>query len=67
MPNMCAFSCGLNCTHMLLNFSMPTPCLPVTAPKMVGIIRIEQNQRVQLAIAGVEHLQAAQRVLLFHD
>ena len=38
----------------------------LTAAQLVGVIRIEQNQRVQVAVARVEHVQAAQRVFGFH-
>ncbi len=30
------------------------------------LVRVEQDQRMQIAVAGVEHVHAAQRVFLFH-
>ena len=36
--NICSFSSALNCTHMLLSFSMPTPCSPVTVPPMATLV-----------------------------
>ena len=79
--SICAFSSRLNCTHMLLSFSMPTPCSPVTraahrhagfqnlgteklaAAQLVSVVGIEQNQWVQVAVARMEHVGAAQLVL----
>ena len=29
---------ALNCTHMLLSFSTPTPCSPVTVPPMATLV-----------------------------
>ncbi|MCY1374205.1 hypothetical protein D9M69_615320 [compost metagenome] len=36
--NICSFSSGENCTHMLLSFSTPTPCSPVTVPPMATLV-----------------------------
>ena len=33
---------------------------------MVGVVRIKQNEWVQVAVTCVEHVQAAQLVFLFH-
>ena len=38
----------------------------LAAVQLVGIVGIEQDQRMQVAVAGVEHVGAAQAVLLFH-
>ena len=36
------------------------------AVHLVGVVCIKQNQRVQVAVACMEHVQAAQLVFLFH-
>ena len=36
--SICVRSSGLNCTHMLLSFSTPTPCSPVTVPPSATLV-----------------------------
>src|SRR5262249_35996154 len=36
------------------------------AVELVGVVRVVENQRVQVAVAGVEHVRAAQAVFLLH-
>ena len=36
------------------------------AVQLVGVVGVEQDQRVQVAVAGMEDVAAAQAVLLFH-
>jgi hypothetical protein len=68
----CVSSSLLNCTHIWLSFSTPTPCSPVTVPptstqssrmspaELLGALQlardvgIVEDQRVQVAVAGVE-------------
>jgi hypothetical protein len=38
----------------------------LAAAQLVGVVGIEQDQRVQVAVAGMEHVGAAQLVLLLH-
>jgi hypothetical protein len=36
------------------------------AVQLVGAVRVEKNERVQVAVAGMEYVRAAQAVLLLH-
>jgi N-ethylmaleimide reductase len=38
----------------------------LTAAQLIGVVGVEQDQRVQIAVAGMEHVGAAQLVFLFH-